>query len=128
MVSTQPHSQPNPPDANQSGERPNSAKRSWERPVEIVKVVIYDREYVFKSNRPELVREIAELINRLHRQVKESLPGLPHQTDYPAHVSFSLARDLIKSRREVENLKSVLAECEERLGGLAALMDLSLKA
>jgi hypothetical protein len=94
--------------------------------VEIVTVTIFDREYHFKSNRPELVREIADLIARLHRQVKTSLPSLPHLTDHPAHVSFSLARDLIRSRREVDDLKDLLAEYEERLNGLAALMDLSL--
>jgi hypothetical protein len=114
------------------GESPKGASAGWEasreRPVEIITVSIFDREYHFKSNRPELVREIADLISRLHRQVRATLPGLPHLTDYPAHVSFSLARDLIKSRREVDDLKSALARCEAKLGDLAALLDLSLEA
>ncbi|MDR2455775.1 MAG: cell division protein ZapA [Deltaproteobacteria bacterium] len=112
--------------------KPAAEGRSWEgspeRSVEIVTVSIFDREYHFKSNRPELVREIADLISRLHRQVRATLPGLPHLTDYPAHVAFSLARDLIKSRREIEDLKATLARCESRLSDLAALLDLSLEA
>jgi hypothetical protein len=94
--------------------------------VEIVAVAIFDREYRFKSNRPELVREIASSINRLHREVKASLPGLPHLTDYPAHVAFSLARELIKSRREIEDLKAALAGAEDRAQSLADLIDESL--
>ena len=112
-------------------QRPSGAQH-WETTpessVEIVTVTIFDREYHFKSNRPELVREIAALIERLHRQVRVTLPGLPYLTDYPAHVAFSLARDLIKSRSEVEDLKAALAKFEARLGDLAALLDLSLEA
>jgi hypothetical protein len=119
---------PSAAEAPGSGATAGSSQH-WEgvdRAVEIVTVAIFGREYHFKSNRPELVREIAAVIDRLHGQVRTSLPHLPHLTDYPAHVAFSLARDLIKSRREIEELKSVLAETEDRVGDLAEFIELSL--
>jgi hypothetical protein len=120
-----PRDQPSPAADRSGGQHWES---SPERPVEIVTVTIFDREYHFKSNRPNLVRDIAKLISRLHGEVRTSLPGLPHLTDHPAHVAFSLARDLIKCRRELEELKTDMAGLEERLDELAALLDRGLES
>jgi hypothetical protein len=95
--------------------------------VEIVTVTIFDREYHFKSNRPQLVREIAAMINGLHRQVKVNLPGLPREVDHTAHVAFSLARELMKCRRELDELKAAFAGAEEKARDLTELIDLSLE-
>ncbi|MDR1657581.1 MAG: cell division protein ZapA [Deltaproteobacteria bacterium] len=105
-------------------------KQHWETNdnFEIVTVEIFNREYRFKSNRPELVREIAELINRLTAEVNVSLPGMPHLTDCPAHVAFSLARDLIKSRLELEQLKAFQQQVDEKISHLTASIDLGLEA
>jgi hypothetical protein len=111
-------------------DQPPRPKQHWEvndPSVEIVTVAIFGRKYHFKSNRPELVREIAAMIDRLHRQVMVNLPGLPQNLDYAAHVAFSLARDLIKSRREIEDLKALLAGAEEMAQDMSDIIDLSLE-
>ncbi|MDR2441890.1 MAG: cell division protein ZapA [Deltaproteobacteria bacterium] len=118
-------------DVDLEGDQASQPKTNhhWEcnpQDVEIVTVSIFDRPYRFRSNRPELVREIADLINNLNTSVRSSLPGLPHITDYPAHVAFSLARDLIKSHRELDQLRASQAALEEKVSHLADYIDLSL--
>ncbi|MDR1111204.1 MAG: cell division protein ZapA [Deltaproteobacteria bacterium] len=95
-------------------------------PLEVVTVKVFDRKCRFKSNRPELVQEIASLAEEEIALVKGQFPGLQHEMDLAAHVAFRLARRLNRCLREIGELNSSLDEAENRVKRMTTSIDLCL--
>jgi hypothetical protein len=95
-------------------------------PLEVVTVEVFDRLCRFKSNRPELVQEIASLAEEEIALVRGQFPGLRHEMDLAAHVAFRLARRLNKCLREIGELSSSLDEAENRVRRMTKNIDRSL--
>jgi hypothetical protein len=93
----------------------------------VVTVKVFGRRCSFKSNRPELVREIARIAEEEMRLVRSQLPSLRHEMDLAAHAAFRLARRLVRCLRDQEELSGEAREAEDRIERLAELIDQSLR-
>jgi sulfite reductase alpha subunit-like flavoprotein len=119
---------------NTPKERPQSPGAGPESPaqdegaaLEVVTVKVFGRKCSFKSNRPELVKEIAKLAEEEMRLVKSQLPSLRQEMDLAAHAAFRLARRLIRCLRDFDELDLEAREAEDRVERLAERIDQSLR-
>jgi hypothetical protein len=95
--------------------------------LEVVTVKIFGRQYRFKSNCPEFVRQIAEQVTDEIESVKKQYPSLPQEMDLAAHVAFRLAWAKTKGQQEVEELTAALIKAENGLKRLDTLIDPGLE-
>ncbi|MDR3204121.1 MAG: hypothetical protein LBV23_05200 [Deltaproteobacteria bacterium] len=102
-------------------------KPSRDQALETVIVRLFDRDYRFKSNRPDLVKEIAELVNSERDLCKQLSPDSIHNLDLVAHASFRLARHLLRLYKENLELRALLDDAEERVHKMSHFLDLGLK-
>jgi hypothetical protein len=116
------------PDTGPVNGQPGSQKPASDtaRPLEVVKVKIFDRTCSFKSNRPELVREIASKTEEELSLVRGQLPGLTNDIDLAAHVAFRLARELTRCFQKIAELNSTLDESRERVERMTMIIDQNL--
>jgi hypothetical protein len=94
--------------------------------LEVVTVNVFDRPCSFKSNRPDVVRQIASLTEQEINTVRAQFPGLTSDMDLAAHVAFRLARRLHKCLQIISELNVSLDEVEERIERMAINIDQSL--
>jgi hypothetical protein len=92
-------------------------------PLEVVTVKVFGRPCSFKSNRPEIVHQIASLAEEEIALVKGQFPGLKNEMDLAAHVAFRLARRLAKCQKEIGELNDSLGEAEDRIERMAMTID-----
>ncbi|MDR2367407.1 MAG: hypothetical protein LBF58_04740 [Deltaproteobacteria bacterium] len=96
---------------------------SGKGPLEVVTVMVFDRPCRFKSNRPDVVYQIASLAEEETALVRDQFPGLKNEMDLAAHVAFRLARRLAKCLKDIGELNSSLDEAEERVDRMAMDID-----
>ncbi|MDR2302525.1 MAG: cell division protein ZapA [Deltaproteobacteria bacterium] len=92
-------------------------------PLEVVTVKVFGRPCSFKSNRPEIVHQIASMAEEEINLVKGQFPGLKNEMDLAAHVAFRLARRLAKCQKEIGELNNSLGEAEDRIERMAMTID-----
>jgi hypothetical protein len=95
--------------------------------LDVVTVDILGRKCSFRSNRPDLVREIAGMVRNEIADVESRFPGLLSDLDLAAHAAFSLARRLSKCLSQNGELISALNEAEDRVDRLTTNIDRRLK-
>jgi hypothetical protein len=93
----------------------------------VVTVKVFDRACSFKSNRPELVQEIASLAEEEIALVRGQFPELRNEMDLAAHVAFRLSRRLMKCLQVIGELNSTLDQAECRVERMAISIDRSLE-
>jgi hypothetical protein len=95
--------------------------------MKVVTVKIFDRLCSFKSNRPELVEEIASLADEEISLIKAQFPGIKHEMDLAAHAAFGLARRLLKILRENRDLHLSLEEAEQKVEQMTVKIESALE-
>jgi hypothetical protein len=121
MDSHQTNSPPSPKVGSANPAEPSSTPATGS--LEVVTVKVFNRPCSFKSNRPDLVHQIASLAEEEATLVKGQFPGLTNEMDLAAHVAFRLARRLIKCLRDIGELNTSLDEAEDRVERMALDID-----
>jgi hypothetical protein len=89
-----------------------------------VPVQMFDCEYTIMSDKPRLVKLLAEAVNDEARRIRETNPSFHRGIfNWPVEVAFKMALDRYNAQRELADCRRDLEKCRRDMEILAAKIE-----
>ncbi len=105
-----------------TGEAPDPAESVGA--ARAVPVQMFDSEYTIMSDKPRLVRLLAEAVNEEARRIREMNPAFNRGIfNWPVEAAFKMALDRYNAQKELAACRRELEKCRRELEILASKVE-----